>query len=148
MKTTFMLIVFFCFCLFTHQLAFAKNQVITDVKVIHASTGPDHVDPGLKGNISELRSVFKYTSYRLIKDQRMKLNFNQKGRVILPGKRTLVVMPSDMDGKRIRYLINIQKNNHPVFKTQVLLKNNSSITIGGPQFKNGTLLFSISGSLQ
>jgi len=136
-----------CFCLFT-QPAFAKNQVLTDVKVIHASTGPAHIDPRLKGNISELKSVFKYTSYRLIKDQKMKLNFNQKGRVILPGKRTLVVIPSDMNGRRIRYQINIHRNNHPVFQTQVLLKNNCSITIGGPQFKNGTLLFNISGSLQ
>jgi hypothetical protein len=29
-----------------------------------------------------------------------------------------------------------------------LLKNNSSITIGGPQFNNGVLLFNISGSMR
>ena len=136
-----------CFYFFT-QPAFAKNQVLTDVKVIHASTGSKHVDPDLKGIFSELKSVFKYTSYRLLKDQRLNLRFNQKGRVNLPGKRTLIVMPSDMEGKRIRYQINIQKNNHPIFQTRVLLKNNSSITIGGPQFNNGVLLFNISGSVQ
>ena len=136
-----------CFCFFT-QPAFGKNQVLTDVKVIHASTGAKHVDPSLNEIISGLKSVFKYTSYRLLKDQRLYLRFNQKGRVNLPGKRTLVVMPSGMDGKRIRYQINIQKNNHSIFQTQVLLKNNSSITIGGPQFDNGYLLFNISGSMQ
>lgn len=135
------------FCFFTQPL-FAKNRVLTDVKVIHASTGPTHVDNGLRPIISELKSVFKYTSYRLLKDQKLNLGFNQKGRVSLPGKRTLIVMPSNMDGKRIRYQINIQKNNRSVFKTQVLLRNNSSITIGGPQFNNGTLLFNISGSVQ
>ena len=135
------------FCFFT-QPAFAKNRVLTDVKVIHASTDSNHFDPRLKGIISELRSVFKYTSYRLLKDQSMDLKFKQRGQVDLPGKRTLVVIPSDMDGKRIRYQINIQKNNRSIFQTQVLLKNNSSITIGGPQFNDGVLLFNISGSVQ
>lgn len=146
-KTILILSGISCFCFFT-QPAFAKNQVLTDVKVIHASTGTRHVDQGLKGIISELESVFKYTSYRLLKDQRLNLSFNQKGRVNLPGKRTLVVIPTDMKGKRIRYQINIQKNNHPIFQTRVLLKNNSSITIGGPQFKDGVLLLNISGSVQ
>jgi hypothetical protein len=135
-----------CFCFFS-QPALAKNRVLTDVRVIHASTGTKHVDPGLKRIVSELKSVFKYTSYRLLKDQRLDLNFNRKGRVNLPGKKVLVVMPSGMEGKRIRYQINIKKNNRSIFQTRVLLKNNSSITIGGPQFNNGVLLFNISGSL-
>ncbi|MCD4721137.1 MAG: hypothetical protein K8S13_14955 [Desulfobacula sp.] len=135
------------FCFFS-QPALAKNRVLTDVKVIHASTGPNYVDPSLKEIISELKSVFKYTSYRLLKDQNLDQRFNQESRVNLPGKRVLVVMPSGMEGKRIRYQINIQKNNRSIFQTRVLLKNNSSITIGGPQFKNGVLLFNISGSVQ
>jgi len=52
-----------------------------------------------------------------------------------------------MEGKRIRYQISIQKNRQSIFQTQVLLKNNSSITIGGPQFNNGVLLLNISGSV-
>lgn len=135
-----------CFCFFS-QPAFAKSKVLTEVKVIHASTEPEHVDPGLNKIISELKSVFKYTSYRLLKDQRLSLGFNERGQVVLPGKRTLVVIPSNMEGKRIRYQINIQKEGQPIFQTQVLLKNNGSITIGGPQFNNGVLLFNISGSM-
>jgi hypothetical protein len=127
--------------------AFAKHHILTDVKVIHASAGPKHVDPGLNKIIHELKSVFKYTSYRLLKEQRLNLGFTEKGRVTLPGKRTLVVIPTNMEGKRIRYQIHIQKNKHLVFQTRVLLKNNSSITIGGPQFNNGILLFNISGSV-
>ena len=131
-----------CFCLFTSP-AFAKNKVVTSVKVIHASTGPGHVDPSLNKIIPELKTVFKYTSYKLLKNQRFNLGFNERGRVALPGKRTLIVIPSNMNGKRIRYQISIKKNRRPVFQTQVLLKNNSSITIGGPRFKNGVLLFNI-----
>lgn len=132
----------------SHPPVFATDRVLTDVQVIHASTGPQHIDPSLNKIISELKSVFKYTAYRLLKDQQLSLGFNEKGLVNLPENRTLVVIPSNVDGNRIRYQINIQKNDHPVFQTQVLLKNNSSITIGGPQFNDGVLLLNISGSVQ
>jgi hypothetical protein len=129
------------------QPAFGKNQVLTNIKVIHASTGSNYLDPSLKSIISELESVFKYTSYRLLKDKKLDLHFNQSGSVNLPGKRTMVVTPLSTDNKRIKYQIEILKNKNSVFQTRILLKNNSSITIGGPKFKNGYLLFNISGSL-
>ena len=135
--------------LFLPPVVLAGDRVLTDVKVIHASiTGAEQLDPGLKGIIHELKSVFKYTSYRLLKDQRFNLNFSQEGLVDLPGSRTLLILPSDTDGKRIRYQINIQKNNLSIFQTQVMLKNNSSITIGGPELDSGVLLINISGALQ
>jgi len=135
------------FCFFS-QPVLAGSQVLTNVKVIHASTGPEYVDPSLKKIIPELKSVFKYTSYRLLKNQSLALNFNKKGRVELPGKRTLIVMPTNVDGKRISYQITIRKNNDTILQTRARLKNNNSFTIGGPQFNNGYLLFNISGSLQ
>lgn len=134
-----------CFIIFSHPVR-ANAKILTDVKVVHATTGSQYVDPGLGKLIPELKSVFKYTSYRLLKEKRLNLRFKQKGRVSLPGDRTLIIIPSAMKGRRIRYQINIQKNKRSVFQTQVLLKSNRSITIGGPQFKNGVLLFNISGS--
>ncbi len=145
--TKIILICLAFFCLFTHPL-FAKDSVKTNVKVIHASTGSNHVDSSLKGIISELKSVFKYTSYRLLNNQRLNQQFNQQGSVTLPSNRTLVIIPTEMNGKRIKYQIAIKKGSKSIFQTQVLLKNNSSITIGGPQHDNGVLLFNISGSAQ
>ncbi|MFA5904490.1 MAG: hypothetical protein WC836_11205 [Desulfobacula sp.] len=127
----------------------AGGQVVTDIKVIHASTGTsEQFDSSLKSIIHELKSVFKYTSYKLLKDQRFSMNFNQENVVNLPGNRTLLILASDTDGKRIRYQINILKNYHSIFQTQVMLKNNSSITIGGPELDNGALLINVSGALQ
>ncbi len=137
----------FCFC-FIAQPALGISQVLTDVKVIHASTDSTQVDPGLTKIITELKSVFKYTSYRLLKEKKLDQHFNKKGKINLPGKRTLVITPTNMDGKRIRYQINIQKNNRSIFQTKVSLKKNKSVTIGGPQYKKGVLLFNISGSVQ
>jgi len=133
------------FCLFTHPL-FAASSVKTMVKVIHASTGSNHVDSNLSSIISELKSVFKYTSYRLLSNQQLTQPFNRQGSVNLPGNRTLLITPTEMNGKRIKYKIVILKGSKSIFQTQVLLKNNNSITIGGPQYDNGVLLFDIMGS--
>lgn len=132
-------------CLFT-QPALAKNTVATHVKVIHASTGSNHIDPGLEEIVAQLRSVFTYTSYRLLSEKKLTLNFKQEGRVTLPGNRILVLTPVDLNKKKINYQIVILKNEKPIFKTQVLLQNNKSITIGGPKFEKGVLIFNISGS--
>ncbi len=126
----------------------AKPLFKTRVRVIQAATGPAHVDPGLGDLIRELESVFKYTSYRLIKTQDMDLKKNQDGRVRLPGDRNLILTPSGMEGSRITYRIRINKKNKSVFQTRVALKNNKSITIGGPKNKNGVLLLNISGSMR
>jgi hypothetical protein len=135
------------FCLFTHPL-FAAGSVKSVVMVIQASTSSNHVDSGLNSIISELKSVFKYTSYRLLNNQRLTQQFNQQSSVNLPGNRTLLITPTDMNGKRIKYQIVIQRGNKSIFQTQVLLKNNNSITIGGPQHEDGVLLFNIMGSAQ
>lgn len=126
--------------------AFAGNRINTQVKVIHASTGAKHVDHGLAPLISELRSVFRYTSYRLIKTQSLHQTFSRSDHISLPGKRNMVITPISMNGRRIRYRINIVKNKRSVFQTQIQLRNNSSVTIGGPQFKNGVLVLNIHGS--
>ncbi len=132
-------------CMIVHPVL-AQTRILTGIKVIHASTGSRHVDPGLEAIVPELTSVFKYTSYQLLKDDTLNLIPGQRGEVTLPGNRTLVIFPQKTDGSRIPYDISIQKRGKIIFKTRILLNNNSSITIGGPQFNNGTLLFNISGS--
>ncbi|MFH2091124.1 MAG: hypothetical protein ABIJ31_02065 [Pseudomonadota bacterium] len=141
-KITLLLIV--TICLFVSP-AMAKGKISTKVTVIHASTGTNQIDSGLSAIVAELKSVFKYTSYTLITSQNMNLDVKQQGQITLPEGRTLWITPMQMDNQRIPVQINILKNNQSIFQTQILLKNNSSVTIGGPQYKNGVLLFNISG---
>lgn len=138
---------FFSFC-FAGMPVIAGGQVQTDVRVIHAAQGPHHIDSGIRDLASELESVFRYTSYSLIQTSRMSLGLNQKGGVNLPGDRRLLVSPTDISGGRIQYEISILKSKKTIFQTQILLNNQSSITIGGPQYNNGYLLFNISGQVQ
>ncbi len=138
--------VIWCWC--PAQTAFAQNQVITHVKVIHASTRSRTIDPALRRIVPELESVFRYTGYTLLKDRTLSLAFHQPGHIPLPDRRTLVLTPTSSQGRRIQYDIRIQNGNDTVFQTRVLLKNNRSMTIGGPRSGHGVLLFHITGSLQ
>ena len=126
--------------------AFAGNRVIGDVRIIHASSGPVHMDRALKDLGRELQSVFKYTSYRLVSRKPLNLTHHQVGRISLPGNRTLEISPTGFKKGRIKFKINILKRNKSVFTTEILLRNGSSITIGGPDYKKGYLLFNISAT--
>lgn len=134
-------------CFFPQPLM-AQTLYKTQVKVIHAGTGPSHIDSGIKNLIQEIEPVFKYTDYRLIKDQQMKLQENQAGTLSLPDNRTLVVTPLSLTGNRIKYQIRIEKNQDSIFQTQILLQNHSSITIGGPRHENGVLLINVKGDAE
>ena len=136
-----------CWVCLSPNMATAGDTVKTDVRIIHASQGPSYIDSELEDLAAELGSIFKYTSYRLIKEKSMSLKNNQKGVVTLPGKRSLVVTPIRVSGEKIKYQIGIFKSGDKVFGTQILLKNRRSITIGGPKFKDGFLLFNISGKV-
>ncbi len=126
----------------------ADGAVLSNVRVIHASSGPPGIDPRLRDLAPELKSVFRYTTYRLINEQTMNLRHQETGRVLLPGERILELTPAGVVDGRIRFRISILKNRNRVFGTEILLKNGSSLTIGGPAFENGFLLFNISGQLR
>jgi hypothetical protein len=134
-----------CLCLFATG-AMGQTRFETRVRLIHAAAGPAHVDPGISDLAPDLTSVFKYSAYRLIESRQMTLEQGQTGRVALPDNQVLILQPQGMDKGRIAYQIVIQKQQTRVFETQILLKNHSSITIGGPKFESGVLLMNISGT--
>ncbi|MBF0573605.1 MAG: hypothetical protein HQK69_07585 [Desulfamplus sp.] len=127
----------------------AGDSVISNVKVILASSeaplDSPKIDSTLKDISNQLQSVFKYNSYQLIDSREMNIAYNTTGTVSLPDERTLEIIPGGMSGDRIKFTIRILKKSSPIFTTQILLKNGSSVTIGGPDYHNGYLLFNISG---
>ena len=132
-------------CFFPNMAA-AGNAVGTKVRVIHASQGQNHIDSKLTDLAEELGSI-PYSSYRLIKTKTMRLANKQNGVVKLPNDRSLVITLLKIGGEKITYQINIFHSGDQIFGTQILLKNNRSITIGRVKSKNGVLLFNISGKI-
>ena len=124
----------------------AENRIQVVVKTIQASEQGSYLDPRLSPFIKELKSVFRYSSYRLLSEDAMTLGEEQTGKVTLPGGRVLRVTPKGPANDRIELGLRIAKGKKEIFQTLVQLLNRGSITVGGPRHEAGTLLFRISAS--
>ncbi|MBW1859026.1 MAG: hypothetical protein JRI70_02870 [Deltaproteobacteria bacterium] len=124
----------------------AGQNVDIVVKTILASQGPEFLDPRLSTLVEELRSVFRYSSYRLLSEDSTNLGMGETCQVSLPGKRILKVTPVQVAGDRVELQLVILKKKEEIFQTVVKLLNKSSLTVGGPEYEDGYLLFNISAS--
>src|SRR5688572_14722353 len=77
-----------------------ETQVHFTVKVAHATKKDDKVDPGLE-KLKKRMADFGFTSYRLVSTQELLLGMGQEGTVSLPGGKSFLVRPKqvDKDGK-------------------------------------------------
>ncbi len=124
----------------------SAQSIDTNVKTVLASNGEQGTDPRLKGLTRELQSVFRYSSYKLIAENRLKQRMNETGKVGLPGGRVLQITPMKINDNRLQMKLSILKSGSRIFNTVVQLRNGGSITVGGPKHQNGFLLFNISSS--
>jgi hypothetical protein len=116
------------------------------VKTVLASQGPKSADPRLSDLIRELESVFRYSSYQLLSQNAMNLNMNQTGAAPLPEDRVLKITPISITGNRAELQLVLFKGDRQIFQTVIQLLNKGMITVGGPEYKGGYLLFNISVS--
>ncbi len=127
--------------------ALAGNRIRVVVDTVLASEGSKSVDPKLSSSlVEELQALFRYSSYRLLSQDRKKLDTKETGTVSLPGKRVLKITPTGITEKRVELQLVILKRDKQVFQTVVQLLNHASIIVGGPKYKDGSLLFKISAS--
>jgi hypothetical protein len=124
----------------------AEHNIDVVVKTVLASHGAKYFDPRLSSLIKELRSVFRYSSYRLLSQDRINVRMSETGVVSLPGNRILKITPTGVTGNRVELRLVILKKRRVIFETVIQLLNNSSIIVGGPKHKDGSLLFNISAS--
>ncbi|OQX24265.1 MAG: hypothetical protein BWK80_21720 [Desulfobacteraceae bacterium IS3] len=116
------------------------------VKTVLASQNEKFADPRLSNLIRELESVFRYSSYQLLSQNAMNLNMNQTGAAPLPEDRVLKITPARITGNRVELQLVLFKSDRQIFQTVIQLLNNGMITVGGPEYKGGYLLFNISVS--
>ena len=127
------------FILFT-SVVFA--QVQTQLRVIRASNVGQGVDPTLKELHNELKTLFNFTSYRLLKDENLNLSLNQpisisarEGKIIM--EITLVGLHRNVAELRIR----VNREGTEKLNTQVRLSPGRTVLIGGPKVRDGVIIY-------
>jgi len=131
----------------------AQPRIRVDVKTILASqNGPPKSANTLSGYglaqplVQDLRSVFRYSSYRIIGENQMSLQVGQTGSAVLPGRRRLDVTPLSIANDRAQLRLELQRDNRQVFQTVIQLLNHGNLIVGGPKHKNGVLLFKVTNN--
>ncbi|MDY6845106.1 MAG: hypothetical protein SVW57_13575 [Thermodesulfobacteriota bacterium] len=113
------------------------------VKTILASQEASYVDPQLSTLIEELQHIFRYSSYQLISKNSLDLGMKRTGIVSLPGNRVLKITPTGFTQNRTELQLVIFRKRKQIFQTVIQILNHGSITVGGPKYRNGYLLFNI-----
>lgn len=141
-RISFLLVALFAFSLF--YISTASAQVPVRLRVIQASNTGQNIDPSLNDVHRELGSLFNFTSYRLLREENLRLSPNQPATITAhPGRFmevTLVGVKRDAAKLRIRVI----REGKDILDTQVRLSPGRTVLIGGPRHGEGVILYAIS----
>lgn len=143
MKRVAAFITFFSI-LFLFFTSVSSGQVHTRLRVIRASNVGSDVDPSLRDVHRELGSLFSFTSYRLLRDERLNLSLNhlvsisaREGKIII--ETTLVGLNRGVAELRIR----VAREGKEILNTQVRLSPGRTVLIGGPRVSDGVIIYAL-----
>jgi len=138
----FLLAAFFVFSFFS--ISTASAQVPVRMRVIQASNVGQNIDPSLNDVHKELGSLFSFTSYRLLREENLRLSPNQPVTITAhPGRSmevTLVGLQRDAAKLRIRVI----REAKDILNTQVRLSPGRTVLIGGPRHGEGVVIYALS----
>lgn len=127
--------------------AYAASGLKIEVDVIQALTEEGQSDPELADLGRELGPVFTFKSFRLIKQNILKLRENEQIEVLLADNRVLELHLAGFTADhQARLVVRILKDKKQIFHTTLLMVDQGSAIIGGPPLKKGVMLLRIIGA--
>jgi hypothetical protein len=138
-------LIIFSSILFLLFISIASGQVHTRLRVIRASNVGSNVDASLRDVHKDLGSLFSFTSYRLLRDEKLNLSPNQpvsisarEGRIII--EITLVGLHRSVTELKIR----VTRVGKDILNTQIRLSPGRTVLIGGPKVRDGVIIYALS----
>ena len=122
----------------------AADTVTVDVGSVYASNEGTSIDPALGTIRGKLRSMFNYTSYRMLDRKRRSLSVGEAGEFDLPGRRTMRATPRSVRGDKVRLYIQISDGPRNLLATTLGLRRGGMVLVGGPSHEAGVLILIIS----
>ena len=122
----------------------AADIVSVDVGSVYASNEGNAIDPALGTIRGKLRSMFNYTSYRVLDRKRRFLAVGEAGEFELPGRRTMRATPLPARRDKVRLSIQISDGPRMLLTTTLGLRRGGMVLVGGPPHQAGVLILIIS----
>ncbi len=122
----------------------AADTVTVDVGAVYASNHGTSIDPALAEIRGKLRSMFNYTSYRMVDRKRRSLSVGETGEFELPDQRSMRATPLPARGDKVRLFIRISEGPRNLLTTTLGLRRGGMVLVGGPPHQSGVLILIIS----
>ncbi|MBI5905280.1 MAG: hypothetical protein HZB86_06975 [Deltaproteobacteria bacterium] len=122
----------------------APGTVSVDIGSVYASNEGSSIDPALENIRGKLRSMFNYSSYRMLDRKRRSLSVGETGDFELPGRRSMRVTPLPAQGNKVRLSVQIQEGGRNLLTTTLGLTRGGMVLVGGPSHQSGVLILLIS----
>jgi hypothetical protein len=124
-----------------------EGKVQVTIGTILASNQSSEFDPKLAKLQNQLK-VFKYRSYRLLREDTQRPGWNQEAVFEIPGGRSLLVRPQEKSGNQLALKVRLLEREKPLLDTTVKLRDGGNFLLGGPAHEGGVLILSISAANQ
>jgi len=141
-RTGFLLAAFFVFSFFSTLTASA--QVPVRMRVIQASNVGQNIDPSLRDVHKELGSLFNFTSYRLLREENLRLSPNQPATIMAHPGRFMEVTLVGLQKEAAKLRIRVIREGKDILDTQVRLSPGRTVLIGGPRHGEGVVIYAVS----
>ena len=122
------------------------RQVTVYVDSVMAADTNGGTDPRLAPMGAKLRGLFGFSTYSLIGHNEGQTDCGKMIAFQLPGGKILHVQPRAIDGDMIAMEIVLFDGTRPLMTTDLKLKNNGTLIVGGPRYEQGMMIISIGAS--
>lgn len=126
----------------------APARIDLRVDSVVASETHEGVDARLSSMGGRLRSLFNYSTYRLISHQDGHAECGKLISFTLPGGRILHIQPRAVEGDMIAMELVLFQGARPLMTTDLKLKNHGVLIVGGPRYEQGMLIISIAADAE
>ncbi len=113
------------------------------VGCVVGSNSGQYMDPQLQLIGHQLRSLFPYRSYRLLKEESQQVPWGGRAGFDLPGGRYVLVIPRGFREGRIAMKVMVIEGARPIVDTSLALRRDARLLVGGPRQANGVLILTI-----
>jgi hypothetical protein len=113
------------------------------IGAVLASNSGQEFDQRLASLQRQFNSLFSYSSYRLVKEQRQQVAWGERVAFDIPGGRYVVVIPKEFKNDRVLMRVMLMEGTRPIVDTALSLRDHATFLVGGPRERNGVLILSI-----
>jgi len=132
----------------TLSAADAALRVDLTIGSVLATDAGQEFDSRLVSMKPQFESLFRYSSYRLMKQETRTIGWGQGASFEIPGGRYLVVAPQELRDAKVAMKIMLLEGGRPLIDTSVALRNHGVLLLGGPKEQEGVLIISIGANAE